>query len=200
MIGRSRYRDMFLHDNYNVNYYLIRYFEVSVCTGILYTFLNQFQTHHHRAHQPQNMSNPTPAPGESSLTVLLSTLTTTLHPETYVFINLPPSTSQTSLPPLSKIQMLFHEPSEGLTLVTTQPTAVELALDYTFPSRMITLDVQSSLEAVGFMAVIATRLARVGMGVNPVSGFLHDHIFVPVGREEDAVRELKALAEESRRG
>lgn len=65
---------------------------------------------------------------------------------------------------------------------------------------MITLNVQSSLDAVGFMAVIATRLAKCGMGVNPVSGFLHDHLFVPVGREEDAVRELTAFAEESRLG
>ena len=65
---------------------------------------------------------------------------------------------------------------------------------------MITLNVQSSLDAVGFMAVIATRLAKLGMGVNPVSGFLHDHLFVPGGRGEEAVEELERLAEESRLG
>ena len=63
---------------------------------------------------------------------------------------------------------------------------------------MITLNVQSSLDAVGFLAVISTRLAEYGMGVNPVSAFLHDHLFVPIGREEDAVRELRKLAEERR--
>lgn len=64
---------------------------------------------------------------------------------------------------------------------------------------MITLDVQSSLEAVGFMAVVAGRLAERGMGVNPVSGYWHDHLFVPLGREEEAVMVLRELAEESRR-
>ncbi|KAG0652730.1 hypothetical protein D0Z07_0755 [Hyphodiscus hymeniophilus] len=138
------------------------------------------------------------APGETSLKALLSTLTTTLHPSAYVFINLPPTTPLSSIPPLDKIQLLFHEPSEGLTLITTLGTATEHGFEYSFPCKMITLNVQSSLDAVGFMAVIATRLAALGMGVNPVSGFLHDHIFVPVGREEDAVRELGKLAEDSR--
>jgi hypothetical protein len=149
------------------------------------------------------MSNPTsapaPAPGETSLKTLLSTLTTTLHPSTYVFINLSTTTTISSLPPLESIQFLFQEPSEGLTLVTTLETAVKHGFEYCFPSKMITLNVQSSLDAVGFLAVITTRLAKYGMGVNPVSAFLHDHLFVPIGREEDAVRELGKLAEESRR-
>ena len=79
-------------------------------------------------------------------------------------------------------------------------TAISQGYSYSFPCKMITLNVQSSLDAVGFMAVIATRLARCGMGVNPVSGFLHDHLFVPVGREDEAVAELGKLAEESRKG
>jgi len=59
---------------------------------------------------------------------------------------------------------------------------------------MITLDVHSALEAVGFIAVIATELAKAGMGVNPVAGFYHDHIFVPEGREGDALRILARIA------
>lgn len=62
---------------------------------------------------------------------------------------------------------------------------------------MITLNVHSSLEAVGFLAVIASRLAGKGMGVNPVSGFFHDHLFVPVGREEEALAVLEAVAVEA---
>lgn len=30
--------------------------------------------------------------------------------------------------------------------------------------------------------------------VNPVSGFYHDHLFVPDGREQDALAILKTLA------
>ncbi|KXH43399.1 hypothetical protein CSAL01_05191 [Colletotrichum salicis] len=134
--------------------------------------------------------------GETSLQTLLSTLNIALHPETYVFVTLP---ADATLPTLSEIQLLFRE-SEGVTIITSLDTATAHGWDYAFPSKMITLNVHSSLEAVGFMAVIATRLAAKGMGVNPVSGYYHDHLFVPLGREEEAVEELKKLALESQRG
>ena len=54
--------------------------------------------------------------------------------------------------------------------------------------------VHSSLAAVGFIARIATELAREGMGVNPVSGFYHDHLFVPDGREDEALAILARIA------
>ncbi|KAM5349588.1 hypothetical protein ACJ41O_006093 [Fusarium nematophilum] len=132
--------------------------------------------------------------GETSLQKLLATLTTVLHPATFVFVTLPPSAT---MPPPSETQMVFHE-SEGVTLIMKQEDAIARGLDYAFPSRMITLDVHSSLEAVGFMAVIATRLAARGMGVNPVSGYFHDHVFVPTGREEEAIVVLQDLARESK--
>ena len=37
-------------------------------------------------------------------------------------------------------------------------------------------------------------LAEKSMGVNPVSGFYHDHLFVAVGREEEALALLEVLA------
>ncbi|KAK1579567.1 ACT domain-containing protein [Colletotrichum navitas] len=128
--------------------------------------------------------------GETSLKTLLSTLTPVLDPETYVFVTLP---SGAEPPPLADVRLLFRE-REGLTLVTTLATATARGMEHAFRSRMITLDVHSSLEAVGFMAVVAARLAARGMGVNPVSGFFHDHLFVPEGREAEAVEELEQLA------
>ena len=62
---------------------------------------------------------------------------------------------------------------------------------------MITLEIHSSLEAVGFIARIATELAKANMGVNPVSGFYHDHLFVPDGREGDALRIVKEIADQA---
>lgn len=134
-------------------------------------------------------------PGEKSLEVLLSTLTTTLHPTTYVFATL---RDTTKLPPISEIQLFFRE-SEGITVIVSKDFADAQGIEYFFPCKMITLNVTSSLEAVGFMAVLATRLATKSMGVNPVSGFYHDHLFVPLGREEEAVEELKLVAEENRK-
>jgi hypothetical protein len=134
-------------------------------------------------------------PGEKSLAKLLATLTTTLHPVTYVFATVK---DESKLPPLSETQLFFRE-SEGITVITSLDYAKATGLEYFFPCKMITLNVTSSLEAVGFMAVIATRLATREMGVNPVSGFYHDHLFVPLGREDEAVEVLGELAAEKRR-
>ena len=44
------------------------------------------------------------------------------------------------------------------------------------------------------MARIASELAKHNMGVNPVSGFFHDHLFVPNGRERDAMNVLQEMS------
>lgn len=142
------------------------------------------------------MSTQTTHPGEVSLSKLLATLTATLHSPTYVFAVLK---DESKLPPFSEIEMFFREAKyEGITIITTQDYAESVGLEYAFPSRKITLDVTSSLDAVGFIAVVATRLAAAGMGVNPISGFYHDHLFVPLGREEDALKIIAKLAEENK--
>ncbi|KAH6654288.1 ACT domain-containing protein [Truncatella angustata] len=136
-------------------------------------------------------------PGELSLATLLATLTTTLHPATYVFAVVQ---DESKLPPFSKVQMLFREAeSEGVTVILTREDAEAYSLEYCFPCRKITINVTSSLDAVGFIAVVATRLAANNMGVNPVSGFYHDHLFVPEGREEYAITVIAELAEEKRK-
>jgi len=95
---------------------------------------------------------------------------------------------------------MFFAEAEGTTLITTQQAATTYKLEYTFPCRMITLDVHSSLEAVGFMARVSAKLAEKGIGVNPVSGFWHDHCFVPVGREGEAMTALEELVREAKGG
>ncbi|KAL1592551.1 hypothetical protein SLS59_009643 [Nothophoma quercina] len=95
--------------------------------------------------------------------------------------------------------MIFRE-AEGTTLITTKSVADAEKIYYAFPSRMITLDVHSSLEAVGFIAVVANELKELGMGVNPVSGYFHDHLFVPEGREEEAMECLRNIAKSAQEG
>ncbi len=90
-------------------------------------------------------------------------------------------------------RMVFQE-AEGTTLIVLREEADAHGIAYEFPCRMITLNIHSSLEAVGFMARIATELAKENMGVNPVAGFYHDHIFIPDGREDDAMAVLKRMA------
>ena len=127
--------------------------------------------------------------GETDLDKLLTGLSTTLVDGVYVFVTLGDNPVPSNLSP----RMMFRE-AEGITLILLKEEAEAHGLSYEFPSRMITLEIHSSLEAVGFMARIATELAKHGMGVNPVAGFFHDHLFVPEGREQDALQVLEQLS------
>lgn len=131
--------------------------------------------------------------GETDLKKLLATMSPDLLPDIYVFATLTPGTTQPEgLDPV----MVFRE-REGLTLIVTEDAASAAGLAASFRCRMITLNIHSSLEAVGFLAAIMTRLAAAGMGVNPVSAFYHDHLFVPAERAEDAMELLRQLARDS---
>lgn len=84
-----------------------------------------------------------------------------------------------------------------MTLIVTKQAADSHGFKAEFPCRMITLNVHSSLDAVGFLAIITRRLADKGMGCNPVSGFHHDHLFVPEDRVDEAAQVLREIATES---
>ena len=127
--------------------------------------------------------------GETNLAALLRGMRPVLRDGIYVFVTLPPGSDRLRIEQL----MSFRE-AEGLTMIVTEEEAQAFGLDPVFRSRMITLDVHSSLEAVGFLAVITSHLAAAGMGCHPVSAFYHDHLFVPVERAEEALEILEALA------
>jgi len=130
--------------------------------------------------------------GEKALAKLLQTLSAKLVDGLYVFATVPDAGIPKGISP----RMIFRE-AEATTLILLKSEADAAGLAFEFPCRMITLEVHSSLEAVGFIARIATELAKNDMGVNPVSGFFHDHLFVPDGREHDAMRILDQIARDS---
>lgn len=132
--------------------------------------------------------------GETDLKKLLASMTPELLPGVHVFVTLAPGVP---VPETLEPVMQFRE-REGTTLIVLEHEAKAAGLEGVFPGRMITLNIHSSLEAVGFLAAITTRLATAGMGVNPVSAFYHDHLFVPADRAGEAIVILESLAQESR--
>ena len=133
-------------------------------------------------------------PGETDLKKLLGSMSPELLPGIFVFATLPPGTP---IPAGIDPVMTFCE-REGDTLILSEDEAKAAALPSAFRSRMITLNVHSSLDAVGFLAAITTRLATAGMGVNPVSGYFHDHLFVPVDRADEAMAIIEDIVTENR--
>ena len=67
------------------------------------------------------------------------------------------------------------------------------AVQYSNVWRIITLTVHSDLETVGFLSTITGELAKNGIGVNVVSAYYHDHLFVRVEKAEAALKVLKQI-------
>ena len=82
--------------------------------------------------------------------------------------------------------------AEGLTLVLPQAAADDLKR-VSAPMKRITLEVHSSLEAVGLTAAVASALAEEGISANVVAAYYHDHIFVPKASADCALAVLQAL-------
>jgi hypothetical protein len=127
---------------------------------------------------------------ELSLETLLRDMRPELREGVFVFCTI----AQDALIPATVSPLLTFREQEGTTLVIRHEEAETTGLPYQFPSRLITLTVHSSLEAVGFLAAITTRLAGFGISVNAVSAFHHDHLFVPERRAEEALALLQEMS------
>lgn len=83
----------------------------------------------------------------------------------------------------------FHE-KEGMTVILTKEKADECNIVYSAVFKCITLDVHSSLEAVGLTAAVATQLTASNISANVIAAYYHDHIFI---KSQDADKALSAL-------
>lgn len=133
--------------------------------------------------------------GETHLNHLLAGLSPRLHPDPYVFCH----TLYTLRVKVDGKGCLgvFRE-AEGQTLILSRAMAQSLGLPFGPPMAWITLDVHSSLEAVGLTAAVSTALAESGISCNVVAAFYHDHLFVPYEAGVPAQTILQGLAEVAR--
>lgn len=84
--------------------------------------------------------------------------------------------------------------SEGMTIIISKEKADENNLSYESIFNKITLEIHSSLDAVGLTAVFSKTLTSYGISANVIAGFYHDHIFVPKEKAELAVKALEELS------
>lgn len=127
--------------------------------------------------------------GEKKLDTLLRNMQPTLCEKEYVFCTL--SSSETDMP--YEPVMTFRE-EEGVTVIIDKETAIQKDMAYTYSSRMITLNIHSDLDAVGFLARVSAKLAKADISVNAVSAYFHDHLFVPSEKADNALNILKEMA------
>lgn len=84
--------------------------------------------------------------------------------------------------------------AEGLTVVMPRADADSAGLPYDFVGAWITLEVHSSLEAVGLTAAVGAALTEAKISCNVLAGFHHDHLLVPVADADRALEVLHELA------
>lgn len=128
--------------------------------------------------------------GEKILRSLISNMAPRLNEGDYVFV---------TVHDLSKIDrditILEFKEAEGVTVVLKKNQADALQYTYDYVASWITLEVHSSLEAVGLTAAFSTELADYGISCNVIAGYYHDHIFVAKKDGLKAIEILRKLSE-----
>lgn len=127
--------------------------------------------------------------GETDVRTLLNELNPELNPGEYVFCTVNTLNDAAGLKPL----LVFQE-REGVTVVLSKTQADENILFYSMTFAWITLNVYSSLEAVGLTAAVANALTKAGISCNVVAAYHHDHLFVPFKDSERAMEVLLSLS------
>ena len=127
--------------------------------------------------------------GETNLQTLLASMSPKLDDTDWVFATV---AEEEAISLLQQSIASFRE-AEGLTLVLPRSASGDLE-SVSMPMKRITLEVHSSLEAVGLTAAVAAALAEVGISANVVAAYYHDHIFVPKVSAERALAVLEALS------
>ena len=112
--------------------------------------------------------------GDTDLDNLLKNMQPVLEDEELVFCSLSPDQAEKYFP----ICQGYYCEREGITVIIGRHLADLDNLLYEFVFKRITLDVFSSLGAVGFIARITDVLAAQGISVNVISAFYHDHLYV----------------------
>ncbi|MGI9611629.1 MAG: methyltransferase domain-containing protein [Acidimicrobiales bacterium] len=130
-------------------------------------------------------------PGETNLNVILEELSVIRRPGRFavVAVEEPPTLTD-------GVEALVAE-ADRTTVVATVERAEQSGWQIDFEAAWLTLDVHSSLEAVGLTAAAATALAERSIPCNVLAGWKNDHILVPVAQAEAAIAALSDIANHS---
>lgn len=127
--------------------------------------------------------------GEKNIDILIQNMKPVLNDGDYVFV----SVLTTEKIDSNKIISQMKE-KEGITLILPKTDAEHYKLPYDYVASWITLNIHSSLEAVGLTAAFSSALAKNNISCNVIAGYYHDHIFVDKRDGSKAMTVLNKLS------
>ncbi len=125
-------------------------------------------------------------PGETDLDHLIKNMQPVLEDDEMVFCILPPAQAEEYF----VLCQGYYVEREGITVIIGRHLADLNGLPYDLVFRRMTLNVYSSLAAVGFLARITEVLAAQGISVNVVSAYFHDHLYIQSDQAQIALQTL----------
>lgn len=130
-------------------------------------------------------------PGIVDIKILLKDMKPILDRTNYVFCTKESFYITKEIVDLNPIATFLEK--EGMTVIVEQNEADSNKLSYDAVFNKITLEIHSSLEAVGLTAAFSKALTTYGISANVVAGYYHDHIFVPKEKADLAIEALTEL-------
>ncbi len=129
--------------------------------------------------------------GLTEIQVLLKEMKPNLDRTEYIFTTMDCFNLNEDIIRLNPIATFLE--TEGMTVVITKKRAEQNNIAYDAVFNKITLEVHSSLEAVGLTAAFSSALTVNNISANVIAGYYHDHIFVPIDNADQALATLIEL-------
>ena len=127
--------------------------------------------------------------GETDLEKLIANMEPVLNEGDYVF-----TTVQNTKGISRETTICEIKEKEGITVILSKMDADVLGLTYEYIASWITLNIYSSLYAVGLTAAFSTALADNGISCNVIAGYYHDHIFIDKKDNKKAMNVLQEMS------
>ena len=128
--------------------------------------------------------------GIKDLDILLSNMEPVLDKRDFVFCSFP-TFDWDKMRELNPVG--FFQEKEGMTFILDLKDAIGKDIDCQSVYRLITLNIHSSLDAVGLTAAFSAKLTEKNISANVIAAYYHDHIFVPKEKAEQALNAILEL-------
>ncbi|MTI16406.1 ACT domain-containing protein [Rhodobacteraceae bacterium RKSG542] len=128
--------------------------------------------------------------GEQDLQKMLAGLRPKLMDGTYVFASFAIADYEQVI---AKRPLATFREEEGLTALLSVEDASALGVADLSAWKGITLQIHSSLSAVGLTHAISGVLTEHGIPANVIAAYYHDHVFVPEDKAQAAIAALVTL-------